>query len=104
VVYAVNLRTIMTNPITVTVSKVKQILGLLPPNMTPLMNNFYIVRTQAGFNQALKHYSDGDRYVSRGYPRQYPALICLSLGYEGYHFVSVKVLPLGYLRKQLKSQ
>lgn len=84
---------------------VRRLLGNRP-NMQPLGQGFYIVRTQAGFKAALKRYFDEmpERDIIFNWPKKYPALIALSTGYEGYHYPQVKVLPLGDLKAALKLQ
>ena len=47
--------------------------------------NIYLVRTQAGFNQAIKHFTTGSDFRAEvfGYPRKYPSLVALSDYYHG---------------------
>jgi hypothetical protein len=63
-------------------------------NFQHICGSFYLVRTQAGFVQAVKHYwrsdpVDWDRV--EGYPRSYPSLISISTGYRGYTYIRVDV-------------
>ena len=48
----------------------------LPPNFTHIKGRCYVVRTQAGFRQALKHYNGGDKFDEvQGYPKAYPSFV-----------------------------
>lgn len=63
----------------------------LPPNMTKIRNNTYIVRTQAGYRKALKDFHKDadpcDKEV-RSYPKTYPSLVILSSHYNGGNYVT----------------
>lgn len=60
-------------------------------NMIKIAQGIYLVRTEAGFRNAVKaEFSEdfGDwKWMSRnrmsGYPESYPAVISLSIGYNG---------------------
>lgn len=64
----------------------------LPPNWQHLSGSFYMVRTQAGFRNALRHYLEGEGLDCRGYPRTYPAMVCFSHGYNGSIYVRADVI------------
>lgn len=78
-----------------------------PPNFTHVGGDLYIVRTQAGFKQAIRHWRGesctGERRVE-GYPTSYPALIALSRGYSGYDYIRVTHVHLKRVRSALKGQ
>ena len=82
----------------------------LLPNKTPNMvrignSNIFIVRSQAGFNKAVKLFKDGEDYIDStvfDYPTIYPALVSLSLGYRGYHYVNVNWIHLNEIKGVLK--
>jgi hypothetical protein len=54
-------------------------------NMHFFDNGFYLVRTQAGFNRALKHYDSECElnHWSDNYPKKYPAVVQISRHYNG---------------------
>ena len=57
-------------------------------NFTFLGKSFYLVRTQAGFNQALKHFANEqelNRYSP--FPKVYPSIVLMKMEYEGYHSI-----------------
>lgn len=67
------------------------------PNFKHIGNSFYLVRTQAGFRQALKQwYGEGRRYKGPldGFPKLYPSIVSFSYGYCGYDFVRANCLPV----------
>lgn len=67
-------------------------------NYTYVGNRFYIVRTQAGFNQAIKHYlGEKNEYTVQGYPTSYPSLITFNMGYRGYFYLEVNSIHLNKL-------
>lgn len=55
-------------------------------NFKCLLNGLYLVRTQAGFKQALRHFA-GEQDLNRlsPYPTVYPAIVLLKQEYSGYH-------------------
>jgi hypothetical protein len=73
-------------------------------NWTYIRNGFYIVRTQAGFRQAVKHYwnddSEGFPEIS-GRPGKYPMILCLTTGYRGIDYVNVRGLPVNDMLKAI---
>lgn len=66
------------------------------PNWEYLKCNMYIVRTQAGFRQAVKHFWGEHAKGSdlKGYPEKFPSLVVLSEGYCGYSFVRANCIHL----------
>ncbi|QRE00051.1 hypothetical protein [Burkholderia phage BCSR5] len=77
----------------------------LPPNWKHVHGNFYVVRTQAGFAQAIKHYwGEDDKPEVHGYPRSYPSLVCFSNGYNGSIFVQASCVHVTQMREALKDQ
>ena len=66
------------------------------PNHTRIKGNVWLVRTQAGFRQALiKAFGrepKQDRYPVESWPKQYPAVVTLTVGYSGYHYVVANCL------------
>lgn len=63
-------------------------------NMVRISDGIYLVRTQAGFKRALKAEFSGDyrgwkliaARHTEGYPKSYPSVVSLSIGYRGYTF------------------
>ena len=69
-------------------------------NMIRIAYGIYLVKTQAGFRKALKTQFSGDygdwRWMAAnklyGHPTKYPAVVSLSVGYDGGHcFICNKV-------------
>jgi hypothetical protein len=71
-------------------------------NMEVLGKSFYVVRTQAGFRKALKHFR-GDDLASeselRGYPTVYPSVVAFAYQYTGNIYVQARCLPLETFQK-----
>lgn len=55
------------------------------PNFEHIFGTFYVVRTQAGFKQAIRHYLKGASDVENcaGYPTSYPAAVSFNHRYDG---------------------
>lgn len=70
-------------------------------NLVRLRNNVYIVRTQAGFRKALKHFNDEMPLYRSGYPKSYPSLVFFSLEYAGYIKLMATCIPLHDLEAAL---
>ena len=70
----------------------------LLPNYEHVGGNIYIVRTQAGFKQARRHWglyiSSMEGNDSEGYPSSYPSLVTFSAEYRGYHYTRVYAVHL----------
>lgn len=73
-------------------------------NMKRIKDGVYVVRTQAGFKRAVKTYLGycPEHDYIRNYPTQYPALVVLNEGYQGYHYLEVSVLHFNELHEILK--
>jgi len=72
-----------------------------PENMQHIKGGFYLVRTQAGFRQAFKHYEqEGDIKPSEvhGWPKKYPSLVVFSEGYAGYTFIRAQCIHINKLK------
>lgn len=70
-------------------------------NLVRLRNNVYLVRTQAGFRKALKHFNDEMPLYRSGYPKSYPSLVLFSLEYAGYIKLVATCIPLRDLEAAL---
>lgn len=75
--------------------------------MAVLGGNAYIVRTQAGFKKAIKHYCQeavSKEILGRvvGYPKVYPAMVVFYPGYRGYYYIRCKSFPFNKLREILR--
>lgn len=69
------------------------------PNKIRVQNGMYIVRTQAGFNAAIKEmYDDFKEMRVYGYPKSYPSLVTISMGYDGGEFIQCKSIHLDKLK------
>lgn len=77
--------------------------GELPPNWTHIKSSFYLVRTQAGFRQALKHFQgeNGDDAECRNYPKTYPAVVSFSWGYNGSIYTLANIVHVNEMRAAL---
>ena len=77
----------------------------LPPNWSHVQGPFYIVRTQAGLRQALRHWGrESHESDVRGYPKSYPALICISWAYSGDTWIRIDTVHLNTVREKLEGQ
>lgn len=75
-----------------------------PANFEPLGQNFYIVRTQAGFRKAVRHYNGGDKPPKGtvlGYPHSYPSFVSFS-DYQGFS-INVSCIHLKRLASAIKT-
>jgi hypothetical protein len=74
------------------------------PNFYPIGNGFYVVRTQAGFKQAVRDFwgPDDGRPEVVGYPLSYPSVVALSAGYKGYTYVQASCMHINEFRKGLE--
>lgn len=63
-------------------------------NFQHLRGNFFIVTTQAGFRAILKAHGWSKDVELRGHPNSYPSLVCVTAGYEGYHFLQADCLHI----------
>lgn len=78
-------------------------------NMTKIAPGIYLVRTQAGFRKAIKNRFSKDfedwRWMAKnrmkGYPKSYPAVVSLSLGYNGDHCFLCNSVPVNLLKAAL---
>jgi hypothetical protein len=77
-------------------------------NWRHIGNNVYVVRTQAGFNQAIKHFwgplCKGERRPETfGYPRKYPSLVALSVYYHGGNDVRAQCVPVNKVLEEIQA-
>ena len=71
-------------------------------NLIHLKNGFNLVRTQAAFAKLLKQFctSHGiDKSDLSDYPKSYPSIVVITLGYKGYHYPVVKQIHLNDILK-----
>ena len=80
-------------------------------NFKKISQGIYLVKTQAGFRQAIKSYCNKEpvngnswsktfKYM-RGYPEEYPAIIAPSVRYYGYHYLHINWISLKDMRKKI---
>lgn len=72
------------------------------PNWYKLSSTMSVVRTQAGFKKALKDYQayiEHTEVFNGNFPEQYPSLVVFGFAYQGYHFITVDILPMSTLRE-----
>jgi hypothetical protein len=55
----------------------------LLPNWEILAVGAYVVRTQAGFKHAIRHFVQKEEYTLDGYPRSYPSVVRFQWGFAG---------------------
>lgn len=81
------------------------------PNWRKLKNGHgYVVRTQAGFNQAIKDWVGNDEYIYKdecfNFPKKYPSVVFFHSYYRGADYYNCTCDPLNdyvqHLRDQLK--
>lgn len=78
----------------------------MKPNMRYLGGNRYLVRTQAGFKKAIKHYDPDKQYwvsESRGftYPLEYPSVVFIGYWYSGGDYLYTECTPLKEYKQAL---
>lgn len=66
------------------------------PNWKFVGSGLYVVRTQAGYRQAVKHFwgCHAKGKFLKGYPASYPALVSLVERHCGYSYVQANCIPL----------
>lgn len=76
------------------------------PNFKHLLGSFYVVRTQAGLEQAIKDWlgESRDGMEVTVFPKSYPSVICLSIGYNGSQFIRASAIHVNALREAIKDQ
>lgn len=73
------------------------------PNFTPLGDGFYLVRTQAGFEQALKHRFENTSGADvEGFPKSYPSIVSINWAYRFYHYINVNTIHVNALKNAIK--
>lgn len=77
-------------------------------NMKYLGGNKYVVRTQAGFKQAIKHYDPvKELYVSDQYgftyPKKYPSIVEFGSWYAGCDYLWSRCTPIAEYRQYLSN-
>lgn len=73
-------------------------------NMSFLGGGLYIVRTQAGFNQALRHFHAPDSAEDvRGYPTAYPSMVHLASVYNGNIYTRAECFPLNEIKAAIEA-
>lgn len=81
------------------------------PNMRKLSTGSgagYVVRTQAGFNKAIKEWLGEDDYLYRAsnfkYPKSYPSVVFFDSWYEGAYYYNCECTPISEYVDRLKQQ
>ena len=85
----------------------------MKPNFESLDDSFYLVRTQAGFKQALRN-EFADRFSEKGfnemikhhvreYPKSYPCIVSLTWGYNGADFFDCSCIHVNKLKQVLEN-
>jgi hypothetical protein len=77
------------------------------PNFQHIGKSFYLVRTQAGFRQALKMwYGENKRYKGKlvGFPKTYPSIVTFSHAYAGFDFVCATCLHVNVFNNVLNKE
>ncbi len=73
------------------------------PNFKYISRGCYVVRTQAGLEQAIKHWLGGEKPDGEllSFPRSYPSVVCLSTMPHG---VYVNAVHINTMREAIKDQ
>tara|TARA_Y100000593_G_scaffold94032_1_gene191274 strand:+ start:56868 stop:57122 length:255 start_codon:yes stop_codon:yes gene_type:complete len=79
-------------------------------NFTKITDGIYLVRTQAGFKQAINDCFGDDwqdvqlllRTNYTNYPKSYPAVVSLSIGYCGDNYLHCNNVHVNVLREVIK--
>lgn len=77
-------------------------------NMKHLGMNKYLVRTQAGFKQAIKHYDPAQvlhisEQYSFSYPKKYPSVVEFGSWYAGCDYLWSRCTPIAEYRQYLSN-
>lgn len=74
------------------------------PNFEYIGNGFYIVRTQAGFVQASRHFigEDYKKNIVDGYPKKYPSVVTFAQRYNGLIRYTANCIPFRQLRADMQ--
>lgn len=76
------------------------------PNCTIIQHGVYEVRTQAGFRKALKHYRDDREDLKvedvSSWPTEYPSVVTMTIGYQGYWYIQVRAITVARLKGVLQ--
>lgn len=73
-------------------------------NFKKIASGIYLVRTQAGFNHAIKDWDPGLFYKPEvlAWPRSYPSVVSFSLGYNGGYYVQCNTVHVNKLLDAIK--
>lgn len=78
-------------------------------NMVFIAPGIYLVRTQSGFKKAIKDnfsecFGDWEYYAKNisGYPKSYPAVVSLSVGYRGATCFQCNCVHVNVLKEAIK--
>lgn len=84
--------------------------GYIPDkNYTHIKNGFYLVRTQAGLKQAIKHWLQDEDWRKRfdnvdGYPESYPSIVTFSVSYRGVEDLSIRSMHVNTMIEAIKKE
>lgn len=73
-------------------------------NMVILSNGSYLVRTQAGFKKAIKHWVEDYWYFpddNFNYPKSYPSVVDFYHYYKGSHVYNCNCIHLNKYKEKL---
>ncbi len=76
------------------------------PNFRKLKDRIYLVRTQAGFMQAVHDVwgMDTEDLEVYGFPTEYPCVVVLSTAYAGYHYLQCFSMHVNALTAELEGE
>jgi hypothetical protein len=69
-------------------------------NFKHIKDNYYLVRTQAGLKQAIKHagFAAGNYNEVINYPISYPSIVCLNPRYTGGIDLDCNAIHINYFK------
>ncbi|QXO11003.1 hypothetical protein pEaSNUABM54_00177 [Erwinia phage pEa_SNUABM_54] len=77
-------------------------------NYSHIAGGLYIVRTQAGFMSAIHHRLDALHQSTRpteyhhNYPKTYPSLVSIDVGYRGYDCLEISCAHLNVVKEAIE--
>lgn len=76
------------------------------PNYRMLSPGIYLVRTQAGFMQAVNEVwsSNPDDCDVYGFPTEYPSVVTITVAYAGYHYVRCYSMHVNKMLDELQGE
>lgn len=76
------------------------------PNFRKLKDRIYLVRTQAGFMQAVNDAwgMDTEDLEVYGFPTEYPSVVVITAAYAGYHYAQCFSMHVNQMLSELEGE